>query len=117
MNCLKIFVFSVFFAVFFLGVSAAEENEWMKFSRESMMHYGQGQYGKAAVAGKKALDAGEEKYGRESRQAAVSLNNLAEIYRADGKLADAEHLFRRALEINEKILKPDNPDIAIELPR
>ena len=103
MNRLKILFCSVFFVVFSFVVNAAEENEWMKLSRESMMHYGQGQYGKAALAGKKALDAGEEKYGRESRQAAVSLNNLAEIYRADGRLAEAEPLFRRALEINEKI--------------
>jgi tetratricopeptide (TPR) repeat protein len=41
---------------------------------------------------------------------ATSLNNLAEIYRAQGKYDDAEQLFKRALAIQEKAFGPDHPD-------
>ena len=35
---------------------------------------------------------------------AKSLNNLAEVYRAEGRYADAEPLYKRALTIQEKVL-------------
>ena len=42
-----------------------------------------------------------------------SLNNLAHLYRAQGRYADAEPLYKRALAIREKALGPDHPDVAI----
>jgi tetratricopeptide (TPR) repeat protein len=46
---------------------------------------------------------------------AISLNNLADFYRAQGRYADAEPLYKRALAIREKALGPDHPDIATSL--
>ena len=46
---------------------------------------------------------------------ALSLNNLAALYRAQGKLTEAEPLYRRALEICERVLGPDHPDTALSL--
>ena len=43
---------------------------------------------------------------------ATSLNNLAELYRAQGHCADAEPLYRRALAIREKALGSEHPAIA-----
>ncbi len=43
---------------------------------------------------------------------ANSLNNLAELYREQGKYAQAEPLYQRALAIVEKALGPDRPDVA-----
>ena len=40
------------------------------------------------------------------------LNNLASLYQAQGRSADAEPLFKRALAITEKSLGPDHPDVA-----
>ena len=40
---------------------------------------------------------------------AASLNNLAELYDAQGKYAEAEPLYKRALVIVEKALEPDHP--------
>jgi len=40
---------------------------------------------------------------------AASLNNLAVLYRAQGRNNDAEPLLRRALAIREKILGPTPP--------
>ena len=44
---------------------------------------------------------------------ATSLNKLAGLYRAQGKYADAEPLYRRALPIWEKARGRDHPDVAI----
>ena len=43
---------------------------------------------------------------------ATSLNNLAELYRAQGRYAETEPLHKRALAIGEKALGPDHPDVA-----
>ena len=43
------------------------------------------------------------------------MNNLAELYRAQGKYAEAEPLYKRALGIREKALGPDHPDVATGL--
>jgi CHAT domain-containing protein len=46
---------------------------------------------------------------------ATSLNNLAELYWAQARYADAEPLFKRALVIRETALGPDHPDVAASL--
>jgi len=43
------------------------------------------------------------------------LNNLAGLYHHQGRYADAEPLFKRALAINEKSLGPDHPALATPL--
>jgi len=40
------------------------------------------------------------------------LNNLALLYAQQGKYAEAEPLFKRALAIDEKALGPEHPDVA-----
>ncbi len=42
---------------------------------------------------------------------AQSLNNLAVLYQAQGRYAEAEPLYKRALAIREKALGPDHPDV------
>ena len=46
---------------------------------------------------------------------ATSLNNLALLYQAQGKYAEAEPLVKRALAIYEKALGPEHPDVARSL--
>ena len=43
---------------------------------------------------------------------ATALNNLAEVYREQGRYADAEGLHKRALAIREKALGQDHPEVA-----
>ena len=45
----------------------------------------------------------------------LSLNNLAGLYQAQGRYAEAEPLYKRSLAINEKALGPDHPDVALSL--
>jgi tetratricopeptide (TPR) repeat protein len=46
---------------------------------------------------------------------AASLNNLAELYRGQGKYAKAEPRYKRALAIVEKALGPEHPHFATSL--
>jgi CHAT domain-containing protein/Tfp pilus assembly protein PilF len=46
---------------------------------------------------------------------ATGLNNLADLYRSEGRLAEAEPLFKRALEIIEKALGSDHPSLSMGL--
>jgi tetratricopeptide (TPR) repeat protein len=46
---------------------------------------------------------------------ATSLNNLALLYSTQGNYAQAEPLYKRSLEIREKALGPDHPDVATSL--
>jgi tetratricopeptide (TPR) repeat protein len=43
------------------------------------------------------------------------LNNLAALYDDQGRYADAEPLYKRALAVWEKALGPDHPDVATAL--
>ena len=44
---------------------------------------------------------------------ASTLNNLAEVYRAEGRWEDAAPLYPRAIAIVEKALGPDHPTLAV----
>ena len=43
---------------------------------------------------------------------ASSLNNLAGLYRTQGRYEDAEPLYKRSLAIYEKALGPEHPSVA-----
>ena len=57
----------------------------------------------------------EKALGPEHPDVATVLNNLAELYRAQGKYAEAEPLYKRALAIREIALGPEHPDVAQSL--
>ena len=46
---------------------------------------------------------------------ATSLNNLALLYKAQGRYAEAEPLYQRSLAIREKALGPEHPAVATSL--
>ena len=62
-----------------------------------------------------ALATFEKALGPEHPDVATSLNNLASLYYAQGKYAEAEPLYKRALPIDEKALGPDHPHVATSL--
>jgi tetratricopeptide (TPR) repeat protein len=53
--------------------------------------------------------------GRDHRDVALSLSNLAQLYDRQGRYADAEPLYQRSLDIREKALGRDHPDVAQSL--
>lgn len=90
----------------------AQGREWETLTEEVMSLYQQGQYDRAVVVAKQALAVAETTVGLEHLDVATSLNNLAEVYRAQGAYAQAEPLYTRALVIWEKALGPDHPTVA-----
>src|SRR5260221_3154155 len=91
------------------GIAAhASGNDWKKLTEEVMSLYSQGRYPRAVVVAKEALLMAEQTHGRDHPEVATSLNNLAEVYEAQGQYVQAEPLFSRALAINEKALGPDH---------
>ncbi len=49
----------------------------------------------------------EKALGPEHPNVAMSLNNLALLYEAQGRYGDAEPLYKRSLAISEKVLGPE----------
>ncbi len=64
---------------------------------------------------KRSLAIREKALGPEHPNVAQSLNNLALLYDAQGKYAEAEPLYKRALAIYEKVLGPEHPHVAASL--
>jgi tetratricopeptide (TPR) repeat protein len=89
--------------VYPIGHEVAERKAHRQFERE-----------KVAKA-KEALKVAEQTFGPDHPNVASSLNNLAEVYRAQESYADAEPLLKRALELREKALGPDHPAVAESL--
>jgi tetratricopeptide (TPR) repeat protein len=58
-----------------------------------------------------ALASREKTLGPHHPDVASSLNNLALLYDNQGRYADAERLYQRALAINEKALGPTPPGV------
>ena len=58
---------------------------------------------------------GRERLGSGHPLVAASLNNLAKVYDHQGRYADAEPLYRRAVATGEKAHGPDHPLVAVSL--
>jgi len=75
----------------------------------------QGKYVEAAAIFERSLAIREKTLGTEHAHVALSLNNLAELYRDQGNYAAAEPLHQRSLAIREKVLGLEHPDVAQSL--
>ena len=90
-------------------------NEATALDQQVIQHYHQGRYSEAIPLAQRALTFRETALGPDHPDVALSLNNLAELYRVQGRYADAEPLFKRSLAIREKAFGPDHPDVALSL--
>jgi len=77
--------------------------------------HGRAAYSQAAPLLRDALAISVKVLGPEHPDTAISLNNLANVLRAQDDLAEARPLSERALAISEKVLGPEHPDTAISL--
>ena len=74
--------------------------------------YERAAYAEALPLFEQELAIDEQALGPDHPDVATTLNNLAELYRAQGQSAEALLLSRRALKIREQALGPDHPDVA-----
>jgi len=89
--------------------------EWKILNEEVLDLWKKGDYGRAVVVAKKALEIAKENTSPNHPDVATSLNNLANLYHDQGKFALAEPLYKRSLAIHEKALGPDHPHVATGL--
>ena len=73
--------------------------EWDILNQEVVDLYRQGEYARAVVVAKEALDVAVENVGWQHPDVATSLNNLANLYYKLGNYAKVEPLVKRALGI------------------
>ncbi|RMD97877.1 MAG: tetratricopeptide repeat protein, partial [Deltaproteobacteria bacterium] len=70
---------------------------------------------KAKAWTKRGGELGRRLLGQEAGPYALSLNNLALLFKVQGEYAAARPLYERALAIYEKALGPDHPNLALTL--
>ena len=88
--------------------------KWESYITAAQQAYQQAEYAEAEKQLEAALK-GTEAFGLDDVRLATSLNNLAALYHAQGKYAEAEPLYQRALAIRDKALRPEHPLIATSL--
>ncbi|MEO5364560.1 MAG: tetratricopeptide repeat protein, partial [Magnetococcus sp. DMHC-8] len=88
---------------------------WHTLNEEVDRLYQAGEYERAVVVAREALEVAKTQAGPDHPDVAASLNNLALLCRAQGQYAQAELFHHRSLAIWESRLGPDHPDVAIGL--
>jgi tetratricopeptide (TPR) repeat protein len=78
-----------------------QEARWKELNERVVTLYQQGMYSEAAQVAEEVLKVAENTFGPNHPQVATSLNNLALLYQAQGKYAEAEPLYKRALVMGE----------------
>ena len=92
----------------------AQSSLWKTYIAAGTKAYQEGNYPEAEKQWGAVLNEAEG-FGLEDPRRAASLNNLAELYKAQGKYAESEPLYKRALAIWEKALGPGHPGLATSL--
>jgi CHAT domain-containing protein len=89
-----------------------KQEEWESLNGQMVDLYGKGKYAAGIIKGEAALKLAER---LSETDLALILNNLAGLYKAQGKYEKAEPLYQRSLAIWEEKLGADHPDVAISL--
>ncbi len=119
---------------FGLAIASAQQTAWENYLEAGQKAYEQGDYPEAQKMFSAALEEADKSgpddprwaislawlivlndtqiLGPEHPDVATSLNNLASLYHNQGKYAQAEPLYQRALAIWEKALGPEHPQVA-----
>lgn len=102
----------------FAGVASSEPPSlgarWDAYTQLGQEAFRYGRFIEAERALAAAIREAERLGPRDSRLV-TSLTNLAALYLELGGYAEAEPLYRRALEISETMLGPEHPDVAVGL--
>ncbi len=91
-----------------ITAASAQVTRWETLTADAAKAYQKADYVEAEKLLLAALKEAE-KFGEQDLRLATSLNNLTTLYRAQGKVTQAEPLYLRALAIWEKTLRPEDP--------
>ena len=99
------------------GISAgAEDARWESYTTTAWTALSQGQLAEAEQQFLAALKVATD-FAPEDPRLATSFSNLATFYHTQGDYAHAESLYRRLLELLERVLGPTHPQVADVLDR
>jgi len=98
--------------VLFVGCASSDRLLWEEYTSAGVAAVDSRHYARAEMYFNRALLKAEN-LGPEER--GISLNGLGETYRRQGRTADAEKMYKRALAVKEVALGPDHPDVATTL--
>jgi tetratricopeptide (TPR) repeat protein len=85
------------------------------FACAGFFQYDHGAYFEAEIFFKKALDLNRSFFGEEHLDVASSLNNLAVLYKDQGRNDEAEPLYLADLKMSKKLLGEEHPEVATSL--
>jgi len=110
----RLWLLGLLFGVLLVAQSCEQATPWERHNAAGLTSYEEGYYAEAEEHWKAALKEAEN-FGPQDPRLATSLNNLAVLYRAQGRYAEAEPRYTRALAIFEKALGPEHPVVAMSL--
>ncbi len=96
------------------AIAQATATEWDKHNASGTAAYQHGRYIEAEKSFSAAVTEAE-KFGAQNRRLATSLNNLGANSEEQGKYAEAEPLYKHSLQICQKTLGPNHPQVATSL--
>ena len=96
------------------GGESAAEMMWSMYTDLGNSRYQHGLYGEAEKTLKSALKEARS-FGPDGPAPRLSLNNLAEVYRMEGRFADAEQSAREGLALRESAFGPNDASVADSL--
>ena len=91
-----------------------QPSNWQYAQHAGMLARMMGDYATAASFDETTLSLVTSAFGPDVRETATALNNLALTYQSLARYKEAEPLYRRAIEIDEKVLGKDHPDVATD---
>jgi len=91
-----------------------QPSNWQYAQRAGKLARLMGDYATAASFDETTLSLVTSAFGPDVRETATALNNLALTYQSLARYKEAEPLYRRAIEIDEKTLGKDHPSVAID---
>src|SRR5262249_23609891 len=98
-----------------LAAESAQPGDIIAVNKAFQDHYARGNYPAAQIDAQELERLVKARFGADHTYYAVALNNLAIVYRAQGKYSEAEGLYKRALAIREKALGANHPDVGATL--
>ncbi len=111
-RCLATLLGAILFVLIAMAPAVAQQGDLSALSKKFGELTAAGDY-PAALAVAQRFEAGvKAQFGVNHPNYAVALHNLALVYQEQGKYADAEGLYKRALAIREKTLGVSHPHVA-----
>ena len=116
LRALRSFLLAVLFAIALnLPPATAKplgDTEFLAVISRVVALYKAGKYDEAIPLAREFVAGTKARFGESSIDHATALHYLANLFRLTNRFAEAEPLYRSALNIQEKSLGPDHPDVA-----